>query len=191
MISEVQIIEIAQQLLDSPHRTHLLLSRSGTAPIRIAMWLHRLLSERSTPSWWEAAQIGWIRGLAGQELETSRFERSTCWPLELPFRAPHYSVSLQGLTGRWSKQRCAVPGELSLAHGGVLLLDQTASFSRMALEAVSEVHAAQQIRLSSEQTFRLPASFRLVLTVDRSVDSDYRRIMGFDWDACQETNLED
>ncbi len=52
-----------------------------------------------------------------------------------PFRAPHHTVSPQGLVGGGSPSR---PGELTLAHRGVLFLDELAEFSRTALDAMRQ-----------------------------------------------------
>jgi len=52
-----------------------------------------------------------------------------------PFRAPHHTVSATGLAGGGRPVR---PGEVTLAHGGVLFLDEVASFSKYALEALED-----------------------------------------------------
>ena len=77
-----------------------------------------------------------------------------------PFRAPHHSISSVALFGGGPHPR---PGELSLAHNGVLFLDEVPEFSRAALEAMRQPLEDRRVTISrANGTIELPASFLLV-----------------------------
>jgi magnesium chelatase family protein len=78
-----------------------------------------------------------------------------------PFRDPHHSVSVAGLVGGGTGM--IRPGEVSLAHRGVLFLDELASFSSRALEALREPLDEGRIRITRRRgTCSFPARFLLV-----------------------------
>ena len=77
-----------------------------------------------------------------------------------PFRSPHPGVSIAGLIGGGSMRR---PGEVSLAHGGVLFLDGLAEFRREALEALRQpLEQGKVTVVRSRARFNFPARFALV-----------------------------
>lgn len=81
-----------------------------------------------------------------------------------PFRTPHHSCSSVALAGGGSKPR---PGEVSLAHNGVLFLDELPEFGRYALETLSEPLESGRIiisRAARHATF--PARFQLVTAMN-------------------------
>jgi magnesium chelatase family protein len=81
-----------------------------------------------------------------------------------PLRAPHHTVSRAGLVGGGADPR---PGEVTLAHGGVLFLDEMAEFAASALDALREPLEAGEItvvRRAGSRTF--PARFQLVAALN-------------------------
>ena len=83
------------------------------------------------------------------------------WP---PFRTPHHSASAEGVVGGGSVLR---PGEVSLAHGGVLLLDEAPEFARPVLQSLREPLESGQVNVvRAGRTACFPANFQLVMTAN-------------------------
>jgi magnesium chelatase family protein len=80
--------------------------------------------------------------------------------IERPFRSPHHTISAAGLVGGGSPPRA---GEVTLAHGGVLFLDELGEFSRDALEALRQPLEEGRVSLTrARYTIEFPCSFLLV-----------------------------
>ncbi|MDR3173930.1 MAG: YifB family Mg chelatase-like AAA ATPase [Treponema sp.] len=81
-----------------------------------------------------------------------------------PFRSPHHSASAEGILGGGRTVR---PGEISLAHLGVLFLDEAPEFRSHILQALREPLEDQVITISrAEASVRLPAAFQLILAAN-------------------------
>jgi magnesium chelatase family protein len=100
----------------------------------------------------EAIEVTCIYSAAGHPIPTGLLERR-------PFRAPHHTVSVNALVGGGTWPR---PGEISLAHRGVLFLDELPEYARPAIEALRQPLEDRAVRISRVQgNVELPASFLL------------------------------
>lgn len=83
---------------------------------------------------------------------------------ERPFRAPHHSASLNSLVGGGNN---AMPGEVSLAHNGVLFLDEVAEFSKKTLDSLRQPMEDKKVtvaRVNSTNTY--PSNFMFIAAMN-------------------------
>ena len=104
----------------------------------------------------EAIQVASIHSVVGKGLREDLGSR--------PFRAPHHTASAAALVGGGSSPK---PGEISLAHHGILFFDELPEFSRSVVEVLREPLESGQILISrvAAQT-RYPTSFQLVAAMN-------------------------
>ena len=89
-----------------------------------------------------------------------------------PFRSPHHSASLFALVGGGSLPR---PGEISLAHNGVLFLDELPEFERKVLDALREPIESGEIAISRTRAkVTYPARFQLIGAMNPSPTGHYQ-----------------
>ncbi len=102
----------------------------------------------------EALDVTKVYSIAG------RLPPETPLVTQRPFRAPHHTISHAGLVGGGSSPR---PGEVSLAHHGVLFLDELPEFGQSALEVLRQPIEDRTVTISrAHSTASFPASFTLV-----------------------------
>ncbi len=133
----------------------ILIGPPGSGKSMMAKRLPSILPPLSLDESLETTQIHSVAGIlsSGTSLITQR-----------PFRSPHHTVSQVALTGGTNK---AQPGEVSLAHNGVLFLDELPEFSRVALEVLRQPLEDRKITISrAKYTVEYPCSFMFVASMN-------------------------
>nr|WP_086937729.1 YifB family Mg chelatase-like AAA ATPase [Thaumasiovibrio occultus] len=133
----------------------------GTGKTMLASRLCDLLPQMSVD---EAMETASVASLTHGDIHEGNWR-------DRPFRAPHHSSSMAALVGGGSVPR---PGEISLAHNGVLFLDEMPEFERKVLDSLREPLESGEIVISravSKTTF--PARFQLVGALNPSPTGFY------------------
>lgn len=123
-----------------------------------SMLSKRLPSILPTMTWNEALQVTQVYSVVGQ--------LSKDYPLivDRPFRSPHHTISNAGLTGGGTNPK---PGEISMAHKGVLFLDELPEFHRDTLDLMRQPLEDRKVTISrAAGTVTYPADFMLVCAMN-------------------------
>ena len=134
----------------------LLIGPPGSGKSSLAKATSRILPPM-TPE--EALQTSKIYSVAGK----SSLRNGKTW--DRPFRSPHYSASVSALIGGGSDN--IMPGEISLAHNGVLFLDELPEFTRATLEVLRQPLEDRKISICrARMRVEYPAGFMLVASMN-------------------------
>ncbi|RSV85500.1 ATP-dependent protease [Klebsiella aerogenes] len=140
----------------------LLMGPPGTGKTMLASRLPGLLPPLSNQ---EALESAAILSLVNAHYVTRQWRRR-------PFRAPHHSASLTAMVGGGS---IPAPGEISLAHNGILFLDELPEFERRVLDALREPIESGKIHLSRTRAkIDYPARFQLIAAMNPSPTGHYQ-----------------
>ena len=135
----------------------ILIGPPGSGKSMMAKRLPSILPPLSLAESLETTQIHSVAGIlpSGTSLISQR-----------PFRSPHHTISQVAMTGGTQK---AQPGEVSLAHNGVLFCDELPEFSRSTLEVLRQPLEDRKITISrAKYTIEYPCSFMFVASMNPS-----------------------
>lgn len=140
----------------------LFLGPPGTGKTMLASRLADLLPDMSDN---EAIETAAITSLVQNELNFQNWKQR-------PFRAPHHSASMVALVGGGSIPK---PGEISLAHNGILFLDELPEFERKVLDALRQPLESGEIIISrANAKVQFPARFQLIAAMNPSPTGHYQ-----------------
>ncbi len=144
----------AMEVAAAGNHSLLLVGPPGTGKTLLASRLPGLLPPLETG---EALETAAVNSISNSGIDFRRWRHR-------PFRAPHHTASAAALVGGGSDPR---PGEISLAHHGVLFLDELPEFKRHVLEVLREPMETGSIRISRAATqSEFPARFQLIAAMN-------------------------
>ena len=156
-LSDVKGQENAKRALEicaSGGHNLLMIGPPGTGKSMLASRLTGILPELNLP---EILEINMINSVS-QKVADENFLTSR------PYREPHHSCSIPAMVGGGMK---AKPGEISLAHNGVLFLDELAEFPRQVLDSLRQPLESGNITISRANShITYPANFQLIAAMN-------------------------
>ncbi len=133
----------------------ILIGSPGSGKTMLAKRLPTIMPSMTLKEALETTKIHSVVGLLGNGLSLLKTR---------PFRSPHHTTSYVGLVGGGTYPQ---PGEISLAHNGVLFLDELPEFKRSVLEVLRQPMEDRVVTIArAKQTIEFPANFMLVAAMN-------------------------
>ncbi len=150
-----QLVKRACEVAVSGRHNLLMVGAPGAGKTMIAMRIPSILPPLPYEEQMELSKIYSVGGLLTEQEGLMKVR---------PFRAPHHTITAQGLSGGGAVPK---PGEISLAHKGVLFLDELPEFENRTLEILRQPMEEKCVRLVRTQgSYEYPAEFMLVAAMN-------------------------
>ena len=150
-----EAVKRALEVASAGSHNIILIGPPGSGKSMMAKRLPSILPPLSLAESLETTQIHSVAGKLGSNVSLIT---------QRPFRSPHHSTSQVAMTGGTAK---ATPGEISLAHFGILYLDELPEFSKATLEVLRQPLEDRKITIArANYTVEYPCSFMLVASMN-------------------------
>ena len=146
----------ALEIAAAGHHNVLLIGSPGSGKSMLSNGFPKILPTMTSE---EILETSMLYSIAG-EIKDGQLQHAR------PFRAPHHSASMPAMVGGGHSKRIA-PGEISLAHNGVLFMDEFPEFPRAVLDALRQPMEAGKISISrAEAHVEYPSNFQLLAAMN-------------------------